>query len=186
MAPVQNHLLANGGLYEFLSCLFLLCCHQVESFWLSDTLPVSTAAASSRAGSTCPSASHSRTSSIQGLPGVAAAAAAATGTSSGGQEALLAVALEAPGGAAADDGSRSSAGGGGALLAGGSVSGSSGVEAFAGHNADSMQEGELHLVRLVSVCEAAKVNSDPCTACCWEFAMSDMQQVVQAQPVTDG
>lgn len=124
---------------------------------MSDTLPVSTAAASSRAGSTCPSASHSRTSSIQGLPGVAAAAAA-TGASGGGQEALLAAALEAPGGAAADDGSRSYTGSGGVLLAGGSVSGSSGVEAFAGHNVDSTQEGELHLLWLVSVYKDAKVN----------------------------
>lgn len=85
---------------------------QVESFWLSDTLTVPPVAASSKAGSTCASAGHSRTSSIQGLPFAAVS----------GQEGL---GLDA--GAAGDE-------------AGSSASGTSMLDPFAA-TLDVVQEG---------------------------------------------
>lgn len=105
---------------------------QVESFWLSDTLSVPTVAPSSKAGSTCASAGHSRTSSIQGLP------AAVT---SAGQEVLLgpgSLASAADEGVVVSGGGVSSAG----HVGGGSISGSSCVDPLAA-NTDTAQEGEL-------------------------------------------
>lgn len=99
--------------------------HQVESFWLSDTLPVPTIAASSKAGSTCPSAGHSRTSSTQGLPGAAAHVS---------QDALAGLDT------AGDEAASSSAGGVAAAHAGSSMSGSSFADPFAA-NMDAVQEG---------------------------------------------
>jgi hypothetical protein len=91
---------------------------QVESFWLSDTLTVPPVAASSKAGSTCASAGHSRTSSIQGLPFAAVS----------GQEGL---GLDA--GATADE-------------AGSSTSGTSMLDPFAA-TLDVVQEGGYELAQ---------------------------------------
>jgi hypothetical protein len=94
---------------------------QVESFWLSDTLPVpATMAASSKAGSTCASVGHSRTSSIQGL-----AAAAGQHASTEALAALDAAPEEA----------------GSGLAGGSSMSGSSFADPFAAHMADVVQQG---------------------------------------------
>lgn len=100
---------------------------QVESFWLSDTLPVPAVAASSKAGSTCASAGHSRTSSIQGLPGAASHAS---------HEALMGLDTAA----AEDAGAGVSAGGVLQAFGGSSVSGSSYADSFAA-NLDAAQEG---------------------------------------------
>lgn len=111
-----------GGLCFAVCCLLLLLL-QVESFWLSDTLPVPPAmAASSKAGSTCASAGHSRTSSIQGL-----SAAAGQHASS---EALAAL-------DAAEEA-------GGGIAGGSSMSGSSFADPFAAHM-DAVQQGRCPL-----------------------------------------
>lgn len=72
----QAVLLRWGGLMSVLDLsrgTELMLSDEIESFWLSDMLPVlpGAAAGSSRAGSTSASASHSRTSSMQNLSAIA-------------------------------------------------------------------------------------------------------------------